>query len=133
YLEGMDKDAAPAIACCSARMEIHGSPLSRTWVELGADADSGATRVTLPEPVTGWRVGDEVIVTASDRSGSGATFRQGARRSREPQTEERKIKAIEGNTLTLDRPLQFFHSGSGEFRSEVANLSRNVVVESADP
>src|SRR4029077_17296716 len=29
YLEGMDKDDAPAIACCSGRMEIHGSPLSR--------------------------------------------------------------------------------------------------------
>ena len=35
--------------------------------------------------------------------------------------------------LTLDKPLGYVHSGSGEFRSEVANLSRNVVIESADP
>ena len=41
YLEGMDKDDAPAIVCCSARMELHGAPLSRTWVKLGADAEAG--------------------------------------------------------------------------------------------
>ncbi len=41
YLEGMNKDDAPAIVCCSARMEIHGSPLSRTWVKLGQTAKAG--------------------------------------------------------------------------------------------
>ena len=37
------------------------------------------------------------------------------------------------NSLTLDRPLAYEHLGSGDYRGEVANLSRNVVVESADP
>jgi hypothetical protein len=43
------------------------------------------------------------------------------------------ITAIDGTTLTLDRPLENVHFGGGELRSEVANLSRNVIVESADP
>jgi hypothetical protein len=35
--------------------------------------------------------------------------------------------------LTLDAPLDYAHQGTGPFRGEVANLSRNVIVESADP
>ena len=35
--------------------------------------------------------------------------------------------------MTLDEPLAFDHLGRGDYRGEVANLSRNVVVESADP
>jgi hypothetical protein len=133
FLEGMSKSDAPAIACCSGRMEIHGAPLSRTWVKLGADVAEGAGKVNLSEAVTGWRVGDEVIVTATNRAGGGSGFREGSRRAKEAQTEQRTITAIDGSTLTLDQPLKFVHSGSGEFRSEVANLSRNVTIESADP
>src|SRR5438552_3397002 len=48
-------------------------------------------------------------------------------------TEERSIRAIDGSRLTLSAPLQFEHLGAGLYRGEVANLSRNVVVESADP
>jgi hypothetical protein len=129
YLEGMNKDDGPAIACCSGRMDIHGSPLRRTWVKLGQDVKPGDDRVTLAEDVTDWRVGDEVIVTASERADGGGSFR----RSRKPQTERRQILEIAGQTLTLDRPLNNPHSGSGEFRAEVANLSRNVIIESADP
>jgi hypothetical protein len=133
FLKGMDKGDAPAIACCSGRMEIHGAPLSRTWVKLSADVAEGARTVNLSEGVTGWRVGDDVIVTATNRAGGGSGFREGSRNAKQPQTEQRKITAINGSTLTLDKPLKFLHSGSGEFRSEVANLSRNVTIESADP
>src|SRR5436305_7589795 len=48
-------------------------------------------------------------------------------------TEERRFVRIDGTTIELDKPLAEEHSGSGEFRCEVANLSRNVIVESADP
>jgi hypothetical protein len=74
-------------------------------------------------------VGDEVIVTASKHDGGGGSFR----RNRKAQTEQRRITKIDGRTLTLDKPLEFVHFGTGKFRSEVANLSRNVVIESADP
>ncbi len=129
HLNGMNKDDAPAIACCSARMEIHGAPLSRTWVKLGADALKGDATVSLSERVEGWRVGDSVIVTSSEKNYPDRTFRN----SNAVTTEERAIKAIDGTTITLDQPLEYEHFGSGEFRSEVANLSRNVVIESADP
>ena len=130
YLEGMNKDDAPALACCSARMEIHGSPLSRTWVKLGADAQPGDTDIVLSENVTGWRVGDQVIVTASERTSRGRTYRGNPNAV---NTERRRIVAIAERTVTLDRPLEKPHAGTGPFRSELANLSRNVVVESAAP
>ena len=47
-------------------------------------------------------------------------------------TKERRITGIDGKTIRLDKPLEREHYGTGEFRSEVANLSRNVIVESAD-
>jgi hypothetical protein len=49
------------------------------------------------------------------------------------ETEERIVKGIAGTRLTLDRPLKHDHQCDGVYRGEVANLSRNVVVESADP
>ena len=133
YLEGMNKDDAPAIACCSATMDFHGSPLSRTWMKLDETVAVGSDQVTLAEPVTGWRVGDEVIVTSTKHVGEGGTFRKGSSRPKPSQTEERTIKAIDGVRITLNEPLKFEHLGSGEYRGEVANLSRNVIVESADP
>jgi hypothetical protein len=134
YYDGLDRRSCPALVCCGGRMDFHGAPLSRTWVKLGHDARAKDDAVTLAEPVTGWRVGDRVLITATqqDDRGSG-TRRPGARRRRQPFTEERTIGALDGTRLTLDRPLAFAHAGSGEFRGAVANLSRNVVVESADP
>jgi hypothetical protein len=135
YLEGMNKDDAPAISACSARMDFHGAPMNRTWVKLGTDAKKGDSTVELSEPVTGWRVGDEVIVTGSIHTENLKFYEKDAPAGNGPgpQTEERVITKIEGIQLTLDHPLVNVHFGSAEFRSEVANLSRNVIVESADP
>jgi hypothetical protein len=122
YLEGMSREESPAIiARPGGRMEFHGAPMNRTWVKLGANVEPGTKAVTLAEEVTGWRVGDEVIVTG------------GYDRGREDsKTEERRIVKIEGRRIVLNEALEKAHPGTGEFRSEVANLSRNVVVESAD-
>ncbi|MBI3864482.1 MAG: G8 domain-containing protein [Planctomycetia bacterium] len=122
YIAGMKKESCPAIVCCAGRMDFHGAPLSRTWVKLGASAAKGAKEVTLSEPVTGWKVGDAIIVTATKFG-----------ENRENVTEQRTISAIAGNSLQFDEPLAYDHLGEGEFRGEIANLSRNVVVESADP
>ncbi len=117
-----DKDSLPAIVCCAGRMDFHGTPMNRTWVKLGATAKVGDDTVSLSEPVTGWKVGDRVILTAT----SYQTYKN------TQATEERLIKAIDGDKLTLDRPLEVKHLGAGLYRGEVANLSRNVIVESAD-
>src|SRR5262249_21358555 len=120
--EGMNKESCPAIVCCGGRMDLHGTTMNRTWVKLGATAQANERTISLAEPVTGWRVGDRIIVTATshipDRPGG---------------TEVRSIQAIDGAGVTLKEPLAGEHLGSGDYRGEVANLSRNVVVESADP
>lgn len=132
YIDGMDKNSAPAIVSCGGRMEFHGAPLSRTWLKLEKPAKSGDRDLTLAEPVAGWNPGDRVIVTATTRQNKKLkTFRDSVRDS--AQTEERIVTAIDGVTLTLDQPLAFDHAATADYAGEVANLSRNVVVESADP
>src|SRR5262245_7260746 len=126
YVEGMDKDSCPAIVCCGGRMDFHGAPLGCTWVKLGATAKAGDTTVTLDEAVQGWQVGDRVIVTATGRH-------EDTGRPKAALTEERLIQGIDGTRLILDKPLEKDHLGGGDYRGEVANLTRNVVVESADP
>ena len=131
--DGMNKDSCPAIVCCGGRMDFHGAAMSRTWVKLGAAAKSGDTAVTLAEPVSGWRVGDRLILTATTRQNKIRKTFTSPSLLGHGQTEVRIIKAIDGNAVTLDTPLQFDHVCDGEYRGDVANLSRNVVVESADP
>jgi hypothetical protein len=130
-VEGLDRQSCPAIVCCGGRMDFHGAPLSRTWVKLGATARKGDSAVTLSEPVSGWKVGDRVIVTMTGIAPSSGYSHPGP----DPKgttTEERSIRAIDGTRLTLSAPLAHEHLGAGLYRGEVANLSRNVVVESAD-
>jgi hypothetical protein len=126
---GLDPEECPAIVCCGGRMDFHGSPMSRTWVKLGAKAARGSDTVTLAEPVQDWKPGDLVIVTATRRQNApdGPSVRD------RPRTEERTVHSVDGTRLKLDLPLDLDHEAEGEFRGEVANLSRNVVVESAEP
>lgn len=133
YFDGMDKETCPAIISCGGRMEFHGAPLSRSWVKLGATAKAGDADVMLSEPVLGWRPGDRVIVTATRRDESESGTRRPGRRNRKVFTEERIIRAIEGAKVTLEAPLEYDHLGAGETRGEIADLSRNVIVESAEP
>ena len=126
YLDGLDKDEAPLLTCRpGGRMDFHGAPMSRTWLDLGADAAPGDTSLTLSGNVSGWRIGDEIIITGDARDGvTDEVF----------TTEERSIKKIEGTQITLNRALENAHAGAGKkYRCEVANLSRNVIIESADP
>ena len=134
YFDGMDKATCPAIVTCGGRVEYHGAPMSRTWLKLGETAKAGTSEVLLAEAVTGWKAGDRVIVTATQRDmNEQGTRRPGDAKRRKVFTEERTIKALEGAKVSLDQPLEFDHLGAGDFRGEVANLSRNVIVESADP
>jgi len=133
YIEGLNKDSLPAIICCGGRMDFHGAPLSHSWTKLGANAGKGDITITLDQEVSGWKAGDKLVVTATkSERGTGGTRRPKGR-TVDVQTEERYFTKIEGKKITLDQPLEFDHKGTGIFRGEVANLSRNVIVESADP
>jgi hypothetical protein len=134
YFDGMDKETLPAIMSCGGRWDVHGAPMNHTWVKLGADAKKGDATVTLAQPVTGWNVGDRVIVTSSSEVyGYSDTFRSKPGKPAKTNTEERLVTAIDGDAIKLDRPLSVSHLGHGAYRAEIANLSRNVVIESADP
>jgi predicted amidohydrolase YtcJ len=132
--DDMDRETCPALVCCGGRMEFHGAAMARTWVKLGADARVGSLTVLLAESVPGWCTGDRILITAAVRRDrkEGETFRPGDR-STPALTEERTIRAVDGKRLELDRPLTEGHEAAGDLRGEVANLSRNVVIESADP
>jgi hypothetical protein len=132
FVNGLDRQSCPAIVCCGGRMDFHGTPLSRSWVKLGATAKKGDNTILLAVPVTGWKVGDRIIVTMTGVAPSSGYSHPGP----DPKgttTEERSIQGIDGAKLTLNAPLEHEHLGSGLYHGEVANLSRNVVVESADP
>jgi hypothetical protein len=134
YQAGMDKDAAPALIDCGGRMDLHGAPMRRTWLKLRNPAKAGDATVALMEPATGWRVGDRVIVVSTIQprmfTKDGQVIPSVKAGS---QTEERTITAVDDQMLTLDKPLGYDHTAEGEFRGEVADLSRNVVIESANP
>jgi hypothetical protein len=137
YFEGMNKDSCPAIVNCGGRMDFHGAAMNRTWVKLGAKANEDSTEIELAEPVEGWRAGHRILIPTTD---SLSLFERGDNRRsviptvrKNSHSEERTIVAIDGKKLSLDAPLFRRHRAEGNFRGEVANLSRNVIVESADP
>jgi hypothetical protein len=118
---------------------------------------AGDRSLWLAESPEGWREGDRVVVTRTHRR-----LEALKNVSDEPlENEERKIVAqgqrawpdqkpaadaasklavptgareasSYGFSLHLDKPLDFDHDVQDVYRGEVANLSRNVVVESAD-
>ena len=96
YVAGMNKESCPAIICCGGRWESHGQPMNRTWVKLGATAKAGDNAVSLAEAVTGWKVGDRIIVTGSQLHGLAKT---------ESTVEERIVTSLEGSKLGFDNPL----------------------------
>ncbi|WP_435010241.1 G8 domain-containing protein [Tundrisphaera lichenicola] len=132
--DDMDAESCPAIVCCGGRMEFHGAPMDRTWVKLGGEARPGDSALNLSRPVTGWRVGDQVLLTAASNRArkDGETLQPGGGTA-PVFSEVRQVRSLDGTTLTLDRPLANAHSEPGGQRGEVANLSRNVIVESSDP
>ncbi|MGC3971099.1 MAG: G8 domain-containing protein [Pirellulales bacterium] len=137
YVEGMDKVSCPALICCGGRMELHGSPMRVTWVKMKKGTEAGAASVSVDESVDDWKEGDQIIVTSThrqrDRRGGGGGFLDGAQTEQRLVTKVGKRDFTGGYDLRLDKPLTYGHFADGNFRAEVGNLSRNVVVESANP
>ncbi len=132
YFDGMDKQSCPADRLLR---RPHGLPRRPDEPHLGQARRRPRRRATrtssAPKPVEGWRPGDRVIVTSTHerRRSRRHAPRQGRLLHRGTHHPFHRRNA----RSTLDRPLDYDHLGTGDYRGEVANLSRNVVVESADP
>jgi len=134
HVEGLDKETCPAIICCAGRMDLHGAPLANTWLKLATHVKPGENTVMAQGDLSGWRAGDRVILTGTFHPDGDEKTPVLAKTA---QTEERVVASVRGGegraAVKLDKALAFEHYAEGEFRGEIANLSRNVVIESADP
>lgn len=130
--DDIDDNCGPGIINYGGRMDFHGAPMKHTWLKLSVTANQGEFELTVTDEVS-WKPGDRIIITGTVRNDSfksdGDTFRN----SGDAQTEENFVASVSGSKITLTQPLIHTHKGDGDFRAEVANLSRNVVIESRDP
>src|SRR6478735_3223017 len=100
-------------------LNLHGDR-TNTWTKLSATAAAGATSIQVLN-ATGWRVGDEIVLASTDYDPR--------------QAERRTISAISGNTITLDKKLDYMHFGKITFevdeRGEVGLLTRNIKIQAS--
>ena len=100
-------------------LNLHGTT-QNTWTKLAKTADSGSNSIEVLN-ASGWRAGDEIVLASTDFDPR--------------QAERRTIAAISGNTITLDRKLDYMHFGKITFdvdeRGEVGLLTRNIKVQAS--
>jgi cell migration-inducing and hyaluronan-binding protein len=100
-------------------LNLHGNR-TNSWTKLARTAEAGSTSIEVLN-AAGWRVGDEIVLASTDFDPR--------------QAERRTIAAISGNTITLDRKLDYMHFGKITFdvdeRGEVGMLSRNIRIQAS--
>ncbi|HEX6313487.1 MAG TPA: G8 domain-containing protein, partial [Gemmatimonadaceae bacterium] len=100
-------------------LNLHGDR-TNAWTKLASTANAGSTSIQVLN-AAGWRVGDEIVLASTDFDPR--------------QAERRTISAIKGNTITLDRGLDYMHFGKITFdvdeRGEVGLLTRNIKIQAS--
>ena len=100
-------------------LNLHGDR-KHTWTKLAQTAAAGSTSIQVLD-ASGWRAGDEIVLASTDFDPR--------------QAERRTISAIRGNTITLDRKLDYMHFGKITFdvdeRGEVGLLTRNIKLQAS--
>src|SRR5690606_26736316 len=100
-------------------LNLHGDR-THTWSKLAKTAEKGATSIEVLD-ASGWKVGDQIVLASTDYDPR--------------QAEKRTITAVRGNTLTLDKPLEYMHFGKITFgvdeRGEVGLLTRNIKIQAS--
>jgi len=100
-------------------LNLHGDR-KNTWTKLAKTAAAGSNSIEVLN-AAGWRVGDEIVLASTDFDPR--------------QAERRTISAISGNTITLDKKLDFMHFGKITFdvdeRGEVGLLTRNIRIQAS--
>jgi cell migration-inducing and hyaluronan-binding protein len=100
-------------------LHLHGDR-QNSWTKLSRTAEAGSNSIEVLN-AAGWRVGDEIVLASTDFDPR--------------QAERRTIAAISGNTITLDKKLDYMHFGKITFdvdeRGEVGLLTRNIRIQSS--
>ncbi|MEY4641999.1 MAG: hypothetical protein RLZZ227_1993 [Pseudomonadota bacterium] len=100
-------------------LSLHGDR-ANAWTKLAETAEAGATRINVLD-ASDWRVGDVIVLASTDFNPR--------------QAETREITRIRGNSITLDKPLDYMHFGEITFgvdeRGEVGMLTRNIKVQAS--
>src|SRR5262245_16253673 len=100
-------------------LNLHGNR-TNSWTKLSKTAEAGSNSIEVLN-AAGWRAGDMIVLASTDFDAH--------------QAERRTIAAIRGNTITLDKKLDYMHFGKVTFnvdeRGEVGMLSRNIVVQAS--
>jgi cell migration-inducing and hyaluronan-binding protein len=101
-------------------LNLHGDR-TNSWTKLARSAEAGSSSIEVLNAAE-WRVGDQIVLASTDFDSR--------------QAERRTIAAINGNTLTLDRNLDYLHFGKITFgvdeRGEVGLLTRNIKVQASE-
>src|SRR5262245_27945467 len=100
-------------------LNLHGDR-TNTWTKLSSTANAGSNSIQVLN-AAGWRVGDEIVLASTDFNPR--------------QAERRTISAIRGNTITLDKNLEYMHFGKITFdvdeRGEVGMITRNIKLQAS--
>jgi cell migration-inducing and hyaluronan-binding protein len=100
-------------------LNLHGNR-TNSWTKLAKTADAGSNSIEVLN-AAGWRAGDMIVLASTDFDPH--------------QAERRSISAVRGNTITLDKKLDYMHFGKITFdvdeRGEVGMLSRNIVIQAS--
>ena len=100
-------------------LNLHGNR-TNSWTKLSKTAEAGSDSIEVLNAAN-WRTGDMIVLASTDFDPH--------------QAERRTISAIRGNTITLDKKLDYMHYGKITFdvdeRGEVGMLSRNIVIQAS--
>lgn len=98
--------------------------LKRAWSFLTSGVGPGAASFTVAD-ASGWESGDLLVLTPSAERSA---------RDHTEQFEEVRIASVSGTSVTLERAPTHTHAGCTDCfrRAEAIDLSRNVVIRSAD-
>src|ERR1700724_780670 len=117
-LSGNDRSDR-GIMLMGGTLNLHGTE-KNSWTKLAQTAAAGSNTIQVLTPGD-WKKGQTIVLASTDFDPH--------------QAEERTIAAISGNTITLDKKLDYMHFGKITFdvdeRGEVGMLSRNIVIQAS--
>ncbi len=114
----------------------YGRKLNKTWTTF-APVAAGATQITLTDAVN-WQVGDSLLIPDTRQTAYYPPVNFPTTRVQRRESIV-TIGAINGNTITLSKPLDFEHSDIRDSKANlltlpfVANTTRNIVIQSENP